>query len=178
MTDTPEDIKPQDQPVDDTGGAVPPMPSVEQELADVRAQLDVLQDKLLRTTADYQNYVRRAQQNVDAAREQTIRDLIKALVPVLDHFDSALAVDTEKTTAQSLYAGLKIVHEELLKALSKFGVERIDVKPGDEFDPNHHYALMRQKVEGVDAGRIAAQFQPAYLIEGKTLRPAQVSVAE
>ena len=94
--------------------------------------------------ADYQNFVRRAEQNVVAARQQQLLEVAKQLVTVLDHFDHALGVDPQKTSAGDLLKGVNIVRDELMRALSSFGVERLDVQAGEPFDPNKHEALMRQ----------------------------------
>jgi len=179
--DAAEDPQPQDSPVnasddetsDDEVG-------IDQELTPeqtLQAELDETQSRLLRTTADYQNYVRRSQQNVEAARQQALLDVARSLVAVMDHFDQALAVDAEQTNAKSLLDGMTIVHDELVNTLNRFGVERIDTEPGDAFDPNLHEAMLQQPAEGVGSGDIALQIQPGYVLDGKTVRPAKVAVA-
>jgi molecular chaperone GrpE len=114
----------------------------------------------LAAAADYQNYVRRAQQNVSEAREQQLFDFARSLVTVLDHFDRALQVDPERTSTQTVLQGMQMVHDELLKVLEKFGIQRVEAKPGEPFDPARHQALMHQPAEGVEPDHVAAQFQP------------------
>lgn len=154
----------------------PAIPS--EEAANLLRQVDELKSKLLRATADYQNMIRRSQLNITEAREQQLIEIAKSLVTVMDHFDRALAVDIEKVPVQTMLQGMQIVHDELFKVLEQLGIQRIEAKPGEEFDPKRHAALMRQKIEGIPAGRVAAQFQPGYIINDRTLRPVQVSVAE
>lgn len=151
---------------------------VERDMADLTTRISELESKLLRAAADYQNYVRRAQQNVSAAREQQTMDVARDLLTVLDHFDTALAVDIEKTSARSLLDGLVIVRNELLRTLERYGVKRITADVGQEFDPNHHEALMRQKLPNVKSGHITQQLQVGYTIGPRTLRPVKVAVAE
>lgn len=139
---------------------------------------DDLNDRLLRTMADYQNFARRAEQNVAVARDQQSMDIAKQLVTVLDHFDRALEIDPEKTTTQDLLQGVVIVRDELLRTLHRFGIERVEVAPGDVFDPNRHEALMRQPSEEVETNHVTAQFQPGYMLRDKIVRPAKVAVAE
>ena len=152
------------------------------ELAQVQLQRDELEQKLLRVSADYQNFARRAQQNITAAGEQKAFDMAKALVTVLDHFDRALeAAGTEAEDAASagdLQRGVTMVHSELLSALGRFGIERVDVQPGDAFDPMKHEALMRQPSEEIESGHITMQMLPGYVLGEKVVRPAQVGVAE
>ncbi len=147
-------------------------------MADLQNERDALDDKLRRTMADYQNFARRAEQNVSVARQQTLMDVAKQLVTVLDHFDHALAADPEKTSAEDLIKGVEIVHGELLRALGSLGIERLDVEPGEPFDPNRHEALMRQPHDEIESNHVTSQLQPGYVIDDKTIRPAKVSIAE
>jgi len=147
-------------------------------LSQAEKERDEVQDRLLRVTADYQNFVRRSRQNITDARDQQLIDVARSLITVLDHFDRALEIDPEAVTAASVLEGVQMVRDELLKALERFGVRRMNVGRGDEFDPNQHEALMRQPVEDLDSNHIAAQLQPGYTLGDKTVRPAQVTVAE
>ncbi len=141
-------------------------------------ELEQTQQRLLRVSADYQNYVRRSQQHVTDAREQQLMSVARSLLSVLDHFDRALEVDLEKTSAAALLEGMQIVRQELLRALEQHGVQRLDVQAGDEFDPMRHEALMRTASDEIEPNHVVDQLQPGYVLGDKTLRPAQVSLAE
>lgn len=175
--DDAEQIEPEEAPLSEAGpedagadgGA---------EVALLQKEIARLKDQLLRSAADYQNMARRAQNNVAEAREQQLLSIAKSLVPVIDHFDRALAVDTAKVSTESILQGVQIVGAEMQKVLEKFGIKRMEVNPGDEFDPKRHEALLRQKVEGITPGHVAAVLQPGYVLNDRTLRPAQVSMAE
>ncbi len=147
-------------------------------LAALQAERDELDDKLKRMVADYQNFARRAAQNVVAAQQQQLLEVAKQLVPVLDHFDNALGVDAETTSAEDLLKGVNIVRDELMRSLTSFGVQRLDVQAGEAFDPNLHEALMRQPDTDIEPDHITAQLQPGYLLNDVTIRPAKVSIAE
>lgn len=137
-----------------------------------------MESKYLRAAADLQNYAKRTRQNIADARQQQLMDVARALVTVLDHFDHALEVDPDSTSADALLKGVRIVRDELLGSLERFGVKRFEAKQGEQFDPNRHEAMMRQAVEGLEPDCVAAQLQPGYMLEEKTLRPAKVSVTE
>ncbi len=147
-------------------------------LADAIAERDELADKLKRMMADYQNFGRRAEQNVVAAKQQKLIEIAKQLIPVLDHFDSALGLDPEKTSAADLIKGVTIVRDELMRTLTGFGVQRLDVETGEAFDPNLHEALMRQPDTDIESNHVTAQLQPGYVLNDVTIRPAKVSIAE
>lgn len=153
--------------------APPPSP-----LDELTRERDELKDKHLRALADLQNFRRRADVSVQQAREVQLMDIARALATVMDHFDRALEVDPGKASVGTVLQGLRIVHDELLATLARFGIERVDAKPGDVFDPAVHEAMMRQKVEGLDANHVGAQFQPGYRLGDKTVRPAKVTVTE
>jgi molecular chaperone GrpE len=163
-------------PVDD---ATEPQPvdSAAELLAAVQAERDELEQKLLRTAADYQNYVKRSDQHRRQACEQQLLDLGRAMVTVLDHFDHATAVNAEKASVQAVLDGVQIVRDELMRTLERFGIRRIDAARGDAFDPQVHEALMRQRDAEVEPGRVVAQLQPGYVLHDKTLRPAKVALA-
>ena len=150
----------------------------EDALATIQKERDELEQRMLRIAADYQNYVRRSEQNIVSAREQLLLDVAKSLVTVLDHFDRALEIDPEKASAKDVLDGVNIVRDELLRALERFDIQRLDVKPGDAFDPNHHEALMRQPSDEIESNHVTSQFQPGYVLKDKTVRPAKVCLAE
>lgn len=147
-------------------------------LKKLQAERDEMEARLLRVSADYQNFVRRSTQNTENACQQQLVQLTKALLTPLDHFDHALAVDAEKTTSASLMQGVQMVRDELAKALEQLGIKRLEVKAGDPFDPICHEAIQRMAVDGLDSGTVAEEVQSGYLLGDKTVRPAKVVVAE
>ncbi len=147
-------------------------------LTAMQGERDAMEDKLKRMVADYQNFARRAEQNLTTARQQQLLEVAKQLVTVLDHFDSALGVDPETTSTQDLLKGVGMVYDELMRSLTAFGVRRLDVEAGEPFDPNQHEALMRQADTDIEPNHITAQLQPGYLLGDLTIRPAKVSIAE
>ncbi|MCC6683325.1 MAG: nucleotide exchange factor GrpE [Phycisphaeraceae bacterium] len=168
-------------PIDESAPQQQPEPVDENESAEVtlmRQQRDDFEARYLQSMADYQNLARRSRLNEQVAREQTVLEMARQLVTVLDHFDHALAVDVEKTAAGDVLRGVAIVRDELLRVLAQFGVERLDVAAGEEFDPNKHEAMMRQPHEQLTSNQVIQQLQPGYVLADKTLRPAKVSVAE
>lgn len=166
---------------EEAGGAeadAEPNPGYELEKAmrDVEAERDKLFERLQRVSADYQNYMKRAEQEIGRAIDYSRGDLLKSFIPVVDDFDKALANEPQSEETQALYQGVKMVRDELLKVLNNAGVERIEVEVGDAFDPHRHEALMQQPVEGVEGGRVAAMMQPGYVYGDRTLRAAKVAV--
>ena len=168
------DVEPADEEQPDAEGDA----SLDESGQAVADELEEVKNQLLRVSADYQNFQRRTRQNIESARQEQLMGLARALVPVLDHFDRALGADAESTSAESLMEGMEMVRSELLRVLAGFDIEKIDVAPGDDFDPNRHEALMRTPSEDHPSDTVVEQLQPGSMLGDKTLRPAQVAVAE
>lgn len=147
------------------------------EVARAQAEVAEWRDKYLRSIADFQNYQRRALQNEADAKKQGISSAVQNIVNVMDHFDLALAHDPGKASAEQVIQGVRVIREELLKALVSTGVRIISPKPNDEFQPGQHEAIMQQSADGVAKGNIAMLFQPGYALGERIIRPAKVSVA-
>src|SRR4051794_18056760 len=103
-------------------------------------------DKLMYAVAEAQNMRKRLQTEKEQAVQYANQSLIRSLIPIIDNFERALAVDASKTDAASVLKGLQLVHDQLMKELEKQNVEVIDPQPNTPFDPNRHEALMQQEV--------------------------------
>ncbi|MEE9131118.1 MAG: nucleotide exchange factor GrpE [Phycisphaerales bacterium] len=130
-----------------------------------------------RALADFRNYQRRAAQSEHRAVQGGAAGVVRSLLAVIDHFDLALGQDTEQITVDQLLGGVRIVRDELVKALESHGVQRIDPARGDEFDPNRHEAMMKQPADDVEPDHIVCVLQPGYQMGDLVLRPAKVAVA-
>ena len=158
-----------------------PLSEVDQlklELDETRQALADAEARVLRANADYQNMARRSIQSVNAAREEQIMTMGRELLTVVDQFDHALEIDPQKTDSAALLEGVQIVRDTLLRTFEGFGIKRLEVEAGTEFDPNVHEALMRQEVQGIESNHVTMQLQPGYMLKEKTLRPAKVAVAQ
>ncbi len=131
-----------------------------------------------RALADFRNYQRRAAQSEQRAVQGGAAGVVRSLLAVIDHFDLALGQDTEQITVDQLLGGVRIVRDELVKALESHGVQHIEPARGDEFDPNRHQAMMKQPADDVEPNHIVCVLQLGYQMGGLVLRPAKVAVAE
>lgn len=143
---------------------------------EMRQQLAELDNRYKRALADHQNSQRRAVENERRAREEGMACVVESLIPVMDHFKLALSVDPEQASAEQIFGGVKVILDELTKALAAYGVAPIEPGPNDEFDPMRHQAMMMTESEDVEPGRIVALLQPGYALGDRVIRPAKVSV--
>ncbi len=148
------------------------------ELQKLRDERDSLFDRLARATADFQNSRKRLSAEAEQNLQYANSNLIKSLLPVIDNFERAMAIDFDKAESKSVLKGLQLVSEQLNKVLKSQMVEEIAPAVGDAFDPTKHEALMQQASDDVEAGHITQLLQRGYQLRDRTLRPAQVAVAK
>ena len=150
-----------------------------EELKQRAAKADDNWDRLLRTTADFDNYKKRAAREKQDAIRFANENLLEKLVPVLDSFDMAMtaAQNTQGDAAQALKTGIGMVHQQLKSALTDAGLEEIDAT-GKPFDPNVHEAVSQQESKTVPEGHVMQQLRRGYKLRERLLRPATVVVAK
>ena len=147
------------------------------ELERLRQERNSLFERLARATAEFQNIRKRNDQETEQRVQYANSNLIKSLLPVIDNFERALAVDPAKADATSILKGMHIVHDQWLDVLRKQEVEEIAPEPGTPFDPNTHQALMQQDSQ-YKTPTVTQLLQKGYALHGRTLRPAQVAVSK
>lgn len=181
IDDTNEQQRPQTVPDDARGGDAPDQLDrdipAEEEVQQLRAERDSLFERLARTTADFKNTQRRIEQESDQRMQYANSSLIKSLLPVIDNFERALAVDPAKADAASILRGMQIVHDQWMNVLKQQQVEEIAPTPGTPFDPNQHQAIMQQDAV-YPVPTVVQLLQKGYALHGRTLRPAQVAVSK
>ncbi|WP_271852470.1 nucleotide exchange factor GrpE [Planococcus maritimus] len=147
------------------------------EKAELQAQLEEEQNKYLRLLADYDNFKRRAKKDQELAKQFRSQSLLTDLLPVLDNFDRALAVEAKSEESASLLKGLEMVKKSLADAVTSEGLEEIKAV-GEPFDPHFHQAVMQESDAGSEPGTVLQELQKGYTLNGRVLRPAMVKVNE
>jgi molecular chaperone GrpE len=144
----------------------------------LQQERDSLYERLVRTTADFQNSRKRLEAEMEQRLQFANSSLIKSLLPVIDNFERALAVDLAKTDAAAILKGLQVVHDQWLTVLKNQSVEVIAPQPGTPFDPARHEALMQQPSDQYKEPTVTQLLQNGYALHGRTLRPASVAVSK
>jgi molecular chaperone GrpE len=149
-----------------------------EQLKEKAAKTDEYWDRLLRQTADLENYKKRAARERQEAVAFANESLLSKLLPVLDAFEMALAADAKgPTAAASLQAGIVMVSQQLKSALAEAGLEEIDAG-GKPFDPNAHEAVSQVDTADAPEGQVVRQIRKGYRFRNRLLRPAGVVVAK
>jgi molecular chaperone GrpE len=155
-----------------------------EELAAKAEKADEYLELAQRTRADFENFRKRAAREAAAAQERGIAKLAKELLPAVDNLDRALeAADGEGADGApqdngtaTLVSGIKLVHEDVIAALARAGIERFSPN-GERFDPQLHEAIAQQPVEGAESGTVVEVYQRGYRLGEVVIRPARVVVA-
>ncbi|MBR2807280.1 MAG: nucleotide exchange factor GrpE [Oscillospiraceae bacterium] len=135
---------------------------------------DELNDRLLRTTAEYENYRRRTEKEKIEASGRGKMAAIEKILPVLDTLQLAANAECEN---ENYKKGVLMTAEMFRKALADMGVEEIEAL-GKPFDPNLHAAIAQDEAgEGVESGTVTRVLVKGYRLDSKIIRYAQVAVA-
>jgi molecular chaperone GrpE len=132
-------------------------------------------DSLLRARRELETTQARVRQNAERVYDETRRELVIELLPVLDNLERTLEA-AERASDGALVQGLRMVRADLDRVLSGYGMERVDAA-GRRFDPAAHEAVAAVPVADPElVGRVVRQAAPGYRFGGKVVRAAKVSV--
>jgi len=149
------------------------------ELKERAAKADEHWDRLLRTTADFENFKKRAAREKQEAIKFANETLLQKLIPVLDNLDMASSASetTQPNAADALQTGIKMIGQQFRTALAEAGLEEVDAA-GKPFDPNLHEAVSQRETADVPDGQVVQQLRKGYKLRDRLLRPASVVVAK
>ena len=147
-----------------------PTPDAGDELAGLKGQLAERTSDLQRLQAEYVNYKRRVDRDRELVGEAATARVLADLLPVLDDIDRA-------RDHGELEGGFKAVAESLERIVESFGLQRFG-RPGEEFDPRIHEALMHDYADDVDTVIAQTILQVGYRVGERVIRPARVAVVE
>jgi molecular chaperone GrpE len=134
-------------------------------------------DRLLRVSADFENYKKRSTREMEEFRKYANQSLLKEMLSVVDNLELAINSSRDgKSTDKTLIEGLDLTLNEILRVFEKFNVKPIAAQ-GETFDPAYHEAVMREETDDYPENTVISEFQKGYLIHDRLLRPAMVVVA-
>jgi molecular chaperone GrpE len=153
--------------------------SVEELLEAAEARAEKNHDRLLRVTAEFENYKKRAERDINDFRKFANESLIKEILPIVDNLERALEISEEKNekTLKGMREGVAMTLKGLLSGLEKYGVVRIE-SLNQPFDPNFHQAVMREESDKRPDNTVSQELQKGYMMQDRLLRPAMVVVSK
>ncbi len=135
-------------------------------------EAEALKERLLRLTAEYDNYRKRTSKEKEGIYTDACTDVLKEMIPVLDNLERAISVEG---SVEDIKKGIEMTIKGFQTSFEKLGVEEIDAS--GEFDPNYHQAVMHIEDESLGANSIAEIFQKGYKRGDKVIRYTVVKVA-
>jgi molecular chaperone GrpE len=166
--DSPHKDKPRDHEKHQAEPAAPADPKKEKK--------EPVDERLLRVLADFENFRKRTLREKNEVYQRAQEDLIRELLPVVDHLDLALA-SAATESGEAFVKGVRLISDQLLGVLQKFGVIPFDSK-GELFDAARHEAIARLPAGEYPENTVVQQVRRGYLVGQRVIRPAQVVVAE
>lgn len=141
----------------------------------LRREKEALQDRLLRTAAEFDNYRKRVERERRELSEYAGADILTGLLPVVDDLERAL--QSSGGDADSFRRGVELIHKQMLDLLARRGVRTIEAV-GTQFDPRYHEAVIHETSQDHPEGEVMAELRKGYTLGDRLLRAAAVKVAK
>jgi molecular chaperone GrpE len=132
-------------------------------------------DKYVRAVAELDNYKKRILREKTEAIRYGNENLLREILPLTDNMERALEHACSSDDFEAFKEGLRMLQEQFLSCLQKHGVEKIETV-GKDFDPNVHEAMLQVESDEHGDSKVVDEFEKGYLLNGRLLRPAKVSV--
>lgn len=165
-----------EQPLDPQQDTTAPDTAPSDGADTLQKERDDLYDRLLRKTAEFDNFRKRVERDRKDMIEWAAADVIGDLLAVVDDFDRAMAAEAPPE-AQAYKSGLEMIQRQLGELLKKRGVTIVEAM-GADFDPHLHQAVAYEEVPGAREGEIVGVMAKGYKLGERLLRPALVKVAK
>ena len=150
---------------------------LETRLAAAESEAKESYDRLLRASAELENFKKRKEKEIADFRKYANESLLKELLSVADNLERAIEIPQKEDGEAQVVEGVDLTLKELLKVFQKFGVQPINAL-GEAFDPAYHQAMMQQEVTDQPDNIVIQELQKGYVIHDRLLRPAMVVVSK
>ncbi len=145
-------------------------------LAESLREKDALQDRLLRTVADFDNYRKRIDRERRDQANALVAEAIEELLPIIDNLERALDAPAD-SDADGFRTGIELIHRQMIELLRQRGVKPI-LATGADFDPRFHQAVVHEVSVEHREGEVMEELRTGYMLGERLLRPSMVKVAK
>ena len=142
----------------------------------VKAQINELQDKVMRQMAEFENFRKRSEKEKSAMFETGAKSVIEKILPIVDNFERGLNSIPEDAKGSAFADGMEKIYKQFVKTLDDMGVKPIEAV-GKPFDPNFHNAVMHVEDENLGENVVAVELQKGYTYKDSIVRHSMVQVA-
>jgi molecular chaperone GrpE len=152
-------------------------PSQEKDVASLEEALEAEKDRFIRLSAEFDNYRKRKQREIDEFKKFANETVFKQFLPVVDNLERAMSSAENNQDLDSLLKGVKLTHKEILKVFQDFNVKPVQAE-NQLFDPNFHQAVTQKETNEVPENTVTDVLQTGYLLHDRLIRPAMVVVSK
>jgi len=151
----------------------------QEKIKNLETEIADIEEKMIRMQAETANYRKRKDEEHERMIQMASAEVIKAILPYLDDFERAIAMDNENPDDEltKFLSGFKMIYQNLMNTLYQFNLKEINGinKP---FDPVYHEAVLTEEREDKEPDMVIEILQKGYLLNGRVLRPAKVKVSK
>lgn len=140
-------------------------------------QLNEQKEKVLRLAAEFENFKKRKQREIDEFKKFANETIFRQLLSVVDNLERAIGSATDAVEETNLLEGVKLTHKEILKLFESFSVKLVEAE-NQPFDPNFHQAVTHEQNNDVPDNTVTNVLQKGYMLHDRLLRPAMVIVSK
>ena len=148
-----------------------------QEANQLKEQIASEKDRILRLSAEFENYKKRKQRELDNFKKFANETIFKQLLTVVDNLERAIDSTKENLDKEGLLKGVELTHREIIKLFETFSVKTVDAE-NQIFDPNFHQAVTQEETSEVPDNTVTKVLQKGYLLHDRLIRPAMVIVSK
>ena len=148
----------------------------DEEIGKLKAEIEEWKNKYLRKQADFQNFTKRKEKEVEELKKFSSEKIITQFLGSLDNLERAIESSLESKDFDSLLKGIEMIVRNLKDIMSAEGVE--EIKAEGAFDPVYHHAVGVEASEDKKEDEIVKVLQKGYMMKGKVIRPAMVIVCK
>ena len=160
-------------------GSVQDTPATEQVLENFEEKYQTEKDRYLRLFAEFENYKKRTSKERVELFKTANRDVLSALLPIVDDFDSGIAEISKTEEGSNLLQGMQLIYDKVTKTLDQKGLVAMDVNQGDIFDADRHEAVTQIPAPSPDLkGKIIDVIEKGYELGEKIIRYPKVVIGQ
>ncbi len=150
--------------------------TLEEELGKTKAELEEWKQAYLRKQADFQNFTKRKEKEIEELRKYSSEKIITKFLGSFDNLERAVEAAGGSKDFDGLLKGVEMIIGHLKDIMKSEGVE--EVKTDGECDPVYHHAVSVENSDEHKDNEIVRVLQKGYVMKGKVIRPAMVSVCK
>lgn len=147
-----------------------------EEIEKLKAEVEEWKNEFLRKQAEFQNFTKRKEKEVEELKKFSSEKIITQFLGSLDNLERAIDSSAESKDFDSLLKGIEMIVKSLKDIMSTEGVE--EIKTEGSFDPIYHHAVSVEISEDKKEDEIVKVLQKGYMMKGKVIRPAMVTVCK